>query len=168
MPPALNTAKSPTESGRIKITWCGSIPSHTKPLLLSWIVSSTLMTIQYSLQAADERPIRSSICCGPNSPDASLVRGPLRANWKTEAISQRQRLCVCVCVCRKTNQRERKERKILTKDGESKEEGMQRRKRDIPLLAETADLSAFVPMQPYWKSPRGHWINTTPKPASCN
>lgn len=112
--PYFEHCKSPTENKRIKITWCSSIPSHTKPLLLSWIVSSTLMTIQYSLQAADERPIHSSICCGPNSPDASLVRGPLQANWKTEAISQTQCLCAYVCVLGgrldiKKSERERKE-----------------------------------------------------------
>lgn len=98
-PPFFKHGKNSTENKRIKITLCSSIPSHTKPLLLSWIVSSTLMTIQYSLQAADERPIHSSICCRPKSPDASLVRGPLQANWKTEAITQRQCLCVYVCVC---------------------------------------------------------------------
>ena len=42
-------------------------------------------------------------------------------------------------------------------DRGSEEEGARRRKGDIPLLAErTADLSAFVPMRPYWKSPCGH------------
>lgn len=77
------------------------------------------MTIQYSLQAADERPIHSSICCRPKSPDASLVRGPLQANWKTEAITQRQCLCVYVCVCwegdftERTVKEKRKVKKII-------------------------------------------------------
>lgn len=45
----------------------------------------------------------------------------------------------------------------MTKDGENEEEGLRRRKRDIPLLAErTADLSAVVPRRPYWKNPCGH------------
>lgn len=45
----------------------------------------------------------------------------------------------------------------MTKDGGNEEEGVWRRRRDIPCLAErTTDLSAFVPMWPYWKSPRGH------------
>lgn len=101
--PTLNTLGAPQ---RVKLTWCGRIPSHAKPLLLSWILSSTLMTIQYSLQAADERPIHGSICCGPNSPDAILVRGPLQANWKTEAIAQPLGTRVCVRVTEKGCQRE--------------------------------------------------------------
>lgn len=113
--PFLRHCKNPTENKRIKITWCSSIPSHTKALLLSWIVSSTLMTVQYSLQAADERPIHSSICCGPYSPDASLVRGPLQANWKTEAISQRQCVRECVLAWRKSRVRKEKKRKLIDK-----------------------------------------------------
>lgn len=162
------------------MTRCSSIPSHTKPLLPSWILSSTLMTIQYSLQAADERPIHGSICCGPNSPDASLVRGLLRANWKTEAISQRQCLCArpgaCVCAlgldrtsCEREREKEKMERKSNNKRWRDWRKGGGGGERRTFRSSHREQLTCqhLFPCGHIGKAPVGFEL-TQPKATSCN
>lgn len=168
-PHSLNEqTKQNTENKRIKLTWCSSIPSHTKALLLSWIVSSTLMTIQYSLQAADERPIHSSICCRPSSPDASLVRGPLQANWKTEAISQRQCLCVGRETCRREmGEKKKEENNWQRMEGARKRESAGGRETFLSSQREQLTCQHLVPCGHIEKAPVGIEL-TQPKPTLCN
>lgn len=132
------------------------------------------MTIQYSLQAADERPIHSSICCRPKSPDASLVRGPLQANWKTEAITQRQCLCVYVRVCwggrhhRENSEREKKNEGNNWQWMEGMRNRERRRKKDIPPLRKNSwPVSTRSRVAILKKPPAGTEL-TQHKPTLCN
>lgn len=178
-------------AGKTRGSLCSLLASKIRFLSQNTFLSVPI-TVQCGLQTTNqtERPIRGSMCCRPDLTDASLLRGPLRGNWKTEALSYSHTMCPCVGVggAGGGGERQRKTKRMcrIKKEGGQSGEIIDMRwsnwleKRKIQkkifgfffffffLTAKTADLSAFLLILPHTGKSQVATELTQHKSISCN